>query len=297
VARLRRFVVTPFGLAVVGLLVLAGWAVWTAGIFDSGLARQVRVSSVYVAPGVGLDEGAAAKVVGNRRLVVVFLGSDADLSEACHDVADAAYGTLVILFQRGDGELEHYGCSQFPGSDIDGENFGKAFTAETAIASGADEFVDRPLEAVKVVAVNYDGLVRAGIVPDGARTIEPSAPRYLLAGAAVLAVVGGAVTVFLVGRRVGGLAVAHRDEHESISDARASLNAKAAVLAQQIIELDRRVPDGEHRRLAAEYAELAGDLAVEESDRELTDSALAARIDVLTVRARKLARTVSGRRS
>jgi hypothetical protein len=287
-ARLTRSLRTPFGFAVLALLVLAGWATWTAGIFDGPVARQVRSSSVYVAPGIDLDADAAAKVIGNRRLVVVFLDKDADLAEACDDTGAAAAGTLVMFFKPADGEFDHYGCANFADDDIDGDNFGKAFVAETNAAEGAGQFLDRPLEAVKVVAVNYDGLVKAGVVPDGARTIEPSAPRYLLAGAAVLAVIGGAVTVYLVGRRVGRLADRHQSEHEELSDARASLNAKAAVLAQQIIDLDRRTATDERRRLAADYAELAAELAADDPDPGLGD-----RIDVLTERARELSRTAA----
>lgn len=295
-ARLTRSLRTPFGFAVLALLVLAGWATWTAGVFDGPIARQVRSASVYVAPGIHLDQNAAAKVIGNRRLVVVFLDKDADLAEACDDTESAAAGTLMMLFKPGDDEFDHYGCAHFAGDDPDGENFGKAFVAETAAADGADQFVDRPLEAVKVVAVNYDSLVRAGIVPDGPRTIEPSAPRYLLAGAAVLAVIGGAIAVYVVGRRLGRLADRHRTAAEAAADTRESLNAKAAVLAQQIITLDRQTAKDEHRGLAADYAELAADLSAEHPDPELAD-----RIDALTERARNLsrtaARTTSRRRS
>lgn len=283
-ARLIRTLLTLFGAAVLALLVLAGWAAWTAGLFDSAIARHVRSSSVYVAPGIDLDERAAARVIGNRRLVVIFLGGDADLADACHQTSRAAFGTLVMLFQPKGDELDHYGCAQFPGADD--ENFGKAFVAETTVAQGADQFVDRPLDAVKVLAVNYDGLVRAGVVPDGARTIEPSAPRYLLAGVAVLAVLGGAVAVYVVGRRLGRFATRRQAAGAAASDRRASLNAKAAVLARQIIELDRRPAGDEYRLPAADYAELAAELASDNPG-----LGLGARIDALAERAGKLTRS------
>lgn len=283
---MARLIRTPFGAAVLGLLVLAGWAAWSAGIFDGTVARHVRTSSVYVAPGIDLDEQAAERVIGNRRLVVVFLDRDADLAEACDDVEDAAAGTLVMMFKPGDGELEHYGCAQFF-DDSDDENFGKAFAMETTAPQGADEFLDRPLDAVKVVAVNYDSLVKAGVVPDGARTIDPSAPRYLLAVAAVVTVLAGAVTVFLAGRRIGRLAARRQGEDQAVSDARASLNAKAAVLAGHIIELDRRTGKDAHRKLAADYAKLATDLA---ADTDQVDPTLVDRVDLLTERARELRR-------
>lgn len=293
--RVRKFLATPFGLAALALLVLAGWATWSAGIFDGPVAREVRSSSVYVAPGVDLDEAAAEKVIGNRRLVVVFLEPGADLSDGCDAVSGAADGTLVLMLSAEDGEFDHYGCARFPG--VDDENFGKAFVAETRIAGGADQFTDRPLDALKVIAVNYDSLVKAGMVPDGARTISPSLPRYLVAVAAIAAVVGGAVTMWVVGRRTGRLAADHRAERDAAEDARGSLNARTAVLAKHIIDLDGRFSRAdkdfrrEYRQLAADYAELAADLTDGDIDHDLREQ-----VDALTDRARSLAGQRKSRR-
>jgi len=287
-SRVKKFLATPFGLAAVALLVLAGWATWTAGIFDGPVAKDVRSSSVYVAPGLDVDEAAAEKIIGNRRLVVVFLDRGADLAEGCDDTSSAADGTLVLLLSPEDGEFDRYGCAHFPGDDD--ENFGKAFAAEMRIAGGSDQFTDRPLEALRVIAVNYDALVKAGIVPDGARTISPSLPRYLVAVAAVVAVIGGAVTMWVVGRRAGRLAAGHRAERDAAADVRGSLNAKAAVLAKQIIDLDGRYSRADknfrrkYQRLAADYAELAADL----TDGEVQPS-LGTKVDALSDRARDLA--------
>ncbi len=291
--RVRKFLATPFGLATLALLVLAGWASWSAGIFDGPVARDVRSSSVYVAPGLDVDEAAAEKIVGNRRLVVAFMAPGDDLSEGCDDVSGAADGTLVLLLSPDDDEFDTYGCAQFPGDDD--ENFGKAYVAETVIAGGADQFTDRPLEALRVIAVNYDGLVKAGAVPDGARTISPSLPRYLVALAAIGAVLGGAVTLFVVGRRAGRLAATHRTERETATDARGALNAKAAVLAKHIIALDG-VAEGadfrrEYRELAADYAELAADLTDGDVQPELR-----AKVDALMKRAERLTASRSQRR-
>ncbi|MGB3441396.1 MAG: hypothetical protein WBA97_21815 [Actinophytocola sp.] len=294
-SRVTRFLGTPFGLAAVALLVLAGWATWTAGIFDGPIAKEVRSSSVYVAPGLDVDKAAAEKIIGNRRLVVVFLPRGADLGEACDDTSGAADGTLVLLLSPGDDEFEHYGCAQFPGDDD--ENFGKAFVAETQIPGGADQFHDRPLEALKVISVNYDGLVKAGAVPDGARTISPSLPRYLVAVAAIVAVLGGAVTMYVAGRRAGRQAAGHRAERDTARDALGSLNAKAAVLAKQIIDLDGRYPRAdsdfrrEYRQLAADYAELASGL----TDGEV-EPGLGPKVEALGDRARELAAGPSRRR-
>lgn len=294
-SRLTRFLSTPFGVAVLGLAVLAGWSLWSAGALDDDLQRAARSGSVYAADGVQLDEAAAARIIGNRRLFVAFLEPGADLRESCDDTDGPADGTLVLLLSRaeGDEDYDSYGCSRLPGHDD--ENFGKAFVAETVISSGIDEFVDRPLDALKVVAVTYDQLVRAGTVPDGARTISPSLPRYLVAAAAVLAIVAGTAFGYVAARRVGRLAAEHREERDTAADARSSLSAKAAVLAQRIIELDGRYTRAtretafrkRYRALAADYADLAGDIAAADERGEV-DRGLAERVDALTERCREL---------
>ncbi|WP_433719787.1 hypothetical protein ACQP2Y_33355 [Actinoplanes sp. CA-051413] len=282
--------VTPFGLAVVACLILAGWALWSGGILDGAIARQVRSSSVYAAPGIDLDRPAAQRVIGNRRLVVIMLapGTD-DLRQGCDAARQAAKGTLVLVLSRQDDEYDTYGCALLPG--VDDENFGKAAVAETTIGSGIDGFADRPLEALKVVAVNYDGLVKAGVVPDGARTISPSLPRYLIAAAAIAAVLLGAAGLYVAGRRAGRLAVAEHERRAAAVDAGNATSAAAAVLAQQIVELDGRSPrgrrktfDNQYRRLAGDYAELLGELAAGTGS-----AALDRRIEALSKRCRELA--------
>lgn len=280
--------VTPFGLAVVACLILAGWALWSGGILDGPIAREVRSSSVYAAPEVGLDRPAAQRVIGNRRLVVIMLKpGTADLRPGCDAARQAAKGTLVLVTSRDGDEFDTYGCALLP--DVDDENFGKAAVAETTIGSGIDGFADRPLEALKVIAVNYDGLVKAGVVPDGARTISPSLPRYLIAAAAILAVVLGAAGLYVAGRRAGRLAVAAGERRTAATDAGSAVSAAAAVLAQQIIDLDGRSSRGkgfdqQYRRLVSDYAELLGEFPGREDP-----AALERRIEALSVRCRKLA--------
>ncbi|MEU5695139.1 hypothetical protein [Actinosynnema sp. NPDC020468] len=248
---------TPFGAALLALLVLAGWALWSGGVLDGEVARQVRVSSVYAAPGYELDQAAAERIVGNRRLVVAFLEPDADLREACHGVRGAADGTLALMLKPGEDEFDRYSCALLPG--VDDENFGKAVVAETTLGAGVDQFVDQPLEALKVVAVNYDQLVKAGIVPDGARVISPSLPRFLVAAAAVGAVVAGAVLLYAGARRAGRLASVRRRRRTEVADDRAVLTAAATALAQRIIDLDaayaRTSADTHTARERAEFGE------------------------------------------
>jgi hypothetical protein len=276
--------VTPFGLAVAGCLILAGWALWSGGILDGTIARQVRSSSVYAAPGVALDRPAAQRVLGNRRLVVIMLAPGADdLRQGCDAARRAAKGTLVLVTSRDGDEYDTYGCALLP--DVDGKNLGKAAVAETTIGAGIDGFADRPLEALKVIAVNYDGLVKAGVVPDGARTISPSLPRYLIAAAAIVAVLLGAAGLYLAGRRAGRLAIAADERRVAAVDAGSALSAAAGVLAQQIIDLDERYASSkQYRRLVGDYVTLLGDLT------SGTDAGvLERRVEALGARCRKLA--------
>jgi hypothetical protein len=276
--------VRPFGLAVTACLILAGWALWSGGILDGPIARQVRSSSVYADPAVGLDQPAAERVLGNRRLVVIMLAPGTnDLRQGCDAARQAAKGTLVLVTSVDGDEFDTYGCALLPG--VADENFGRAAVAETTIGSGIDGFADRPLEALKVVAVNYDGLVKAGVVPDGARTISPSLPRYLIAAAAIAAVLLGAAGVYVTGRRAGRAAVRGSELRAEAVDAGSVLGAAAGVLAQQIIDLDGRRPfDREYRRLVGDYTELLSDLPG-----GAEAAVLERRIAALSKRCRKLA--------
>lgn len=289
---MRRLLATPFGLAVLALVAFAGWSLWSAGLLDDDLQRAARSGSVYVADGVEVDQDEAERVIGNRRLFVALLEPGADLSAGCDELDGPADGTLVLLLSRDGDDFDSYGCSQLPGNDD--ENFGRAFVAETAISSGTDQFVDRPLDALKVVAVNYDQLVKADLVPDGARTISPSLPRYLVAAAAVVAVLAGTALAYLAARRAGRLAAAHRADRDGAEDARSSLSARAAVLAGHIIELDAKVGRQpafrtKYRALASDYAELVADFAAADERGEV-DPALGRRVEQLTDRCRELAK-------
>ncbi|WP_328455718.1 hypothetical protein [Amycolatopsis sp. NBC_00438] len=284
---MKRFFRSAFGIAVLGCLVLAGWAVWSAEVFDGPVARQLRTASVYAAPGVAIDRPAAERVIGNRRLVVGFLAPGADLSDACDSLGGAVDGTLAVMLSRDGDDFEKYGCSRLPGSDD--ENFGKAFVAETMIGNGIDAFADRPVDALKVLVVNYDLLVHSGAIPDGGRTVSPSLPRYLVAAAAVVAVVLGSLALYLAARRTARTALARQERRDAEADARTELSAAAAVLAQEIIDLDKRYAREKsaskfgrgYRSLVSDYALLLPDLGRETPE-------LRARVEKLLTRARKL---------
>ncbi|MER7277135.1 hypothetical protein ABT369_22085 [Dactylosporangium sp. NPDC000244] len=261
---MRRWIATPFGLAVLACLALAGWAAWSGGALDGPIARQVRTQSVYADPGTGLDVAAAERVIGNRRLVVILLRPGADLRDACHAVEHAADGTLVLVISRKTDGYDRYGCSQLPGSGD--EHFGDAFVAESVIGEGIGPFADRPLDAVKVIAVNYDKLAKADVVPADARTISPSLPRYLVAAAAVGSVLAGSAVLYFGARRAGRLAAARRERRERATDGRTVLSAAMAAVAQQIVDLDgapkqTKTARKRFRAAAADYSELLEDVA------------------------------------
>ncbi|GAB3573837.1 hypothetical protein GCM10027445_33660 [Amycolatopsis endophytica] len=280
-----RFFRGTFGAATVVCLAFVVWALWTGGIFEGAMAREVRTSSVYAADDVELDEAAAERIIGNRRLVVIMDSPGADLSEGCDDVESAVDGNLVLLLSQEDDDYDTYGCALLPGRDD--ENFGKAVVAEQIIKRGIGEFHDRPLDAIKVIAVNYDLLVRAGTVPDGARELSPPLPRFLIAGASVVAVVLGAVGINLAARRATRLAVRLQDQREAAGDARSKLTAGSAALAQQIIDLDaRRAKDKRYRRIIDDYVRLLDDIAEASTEEEYV--ALAERVDALGRRCLKL---------
>ncbi|MHA6792385.1 hypothetical protein ACVGVM_02530 [Pseudonocardia bannensis] len=282
---------TWFGLGTVACLLLAIWALWTAGLFEGPAARTVRTTSVYAAPGIELDTAAAERIIGNRRLVVVLLGPGADLSSTCDGLGNAAAGTLVLVMAREDDEFDTYGCGFLAGGDIDEGGFGERAVAESRIGAGIDGFVDRPLDALKVVVLNYDQLVDLDVLPNDARTFSPSLPRYLIATAAITAVVGGALTLYLAARRAGGQVVASSIRREESADSRAVLSAEMALVARQIIDLDgapghRRA--AQHAHLAVAYSTLLDEITAADRDGRSSD------YEQFTARARTLSGKLRG---
>ncbi|KID30854.1 hypothetical protein HQ32_01538 [Prauserella sp. Am3] len=223
----------PFLLAVLLAVVLAGWAAFTGGIFDGKVAQALRGSSVYAAPEYRIDLDEARHVIGNRKLTVGFLSPDDDASAVCKNVSRAADGTLFVALTRDDDTWNAYGCSHHT------DDIGKGMVAETIISRGIDTFADRPVDTLKVIVVNFDRLVRAGNVPDGARTVDPPLPRYLLAGAALCAVVLGAAAAYALARAAGRRAAQRRIEAETGDDTRSVLNAETGAVSQALIDLDR----------------------------------------------------------
>ncbi|GAA0895737.1 hypothetical protein [Pseudonocardia zijingensis] len=267
--QIMRQLGTAFGLGAVACVLLAGWAVWTAGLFDGPAARTVRTTSVYAAPGVGLDTAAAERIIGNRRLVVVMLESGSDLDAACDGLGNAAAGTLALLMSPEDDEFDTYGCGFLDGGDVDDEGFGERAVAETRIGAGVDGFFDRPLDALKVVVTNYDQLVDLGVLPDDARTFSPPLPRYLIAAAAISAVVVGALALYLVAHRAGRRAVVRSVRREETGDSRGLLSAEMALVARQIIDIDGlpgQKRAAQHARLAVDYATLLDEIAAADRD-------------------------------
>lgn len=294
----------PFRAAVLACLLLIGWAAWAGGIFDDDLGRQVRTSSFYASPSLDVDQAEAERIIGNRRLVVVLLEPGADLREGCQSTSGAAEGNLVLLLSpNGDG-YDTYGCAHFP--EDDGDNFGKAFVAESVISRGVDQFADAPLDALKVVVVNYDTLVRGGAVPDGSRTVNPPLGRYLAAAAALVAVLAGTAVAYLSAQRAGRTAVRRREQREALGDARSTLSAASAVLAQQIIDLDghfaaldqpeSRLGKGQRRlrrqywNIVSRYTRLSERIVRADADEHLDVAALTAEAEALSQECHTLAK-------
>ncbi|MGH3585017.1 MAG: hypothetical protein ACRDQ0_01735 [Pseudonocardia sp.] len=267
--RIMRQVGTWFGLGTVACLLLAIWALWTAGLIEGAAARTVRTTSVYAAPGIELDISAAEQIIGNRRLVVVMLEPGADLSATCDGLGNAAAGTLVLAMAREGDEFDTYGCGFLAGGEVDEDGFGGRAVAESRIGAGIDGFVDRPLDALKVVVINYDQLVALDVLPDDARTSSPSLPRYLIAAAAITAVVVGALALYVVAHRAGGQAAASSIRREESEDSRAALSAEMALVARQIIDLDGRPGHrraAQHTHLAVAYATLLDEITTADRD-------------------------------
>ncbi|WP_328608278.1 hypothetical protein OG943_03910 [Amycolatopsis sp. NBC_00345] len=285
--RVRRFLKSGFGLVTLACLVLAGWATWSAGVFDGPLARQLRSSPVYAAPGQQVDLAAAERIVGNRRLVIGFLDGGTDLPDACHTLSNAAPDTIAVLLSPKADDFDHYTCSRFPGAYD--ANFGKSFVAESKITDGIGGFSKQPLNAVKTIVVNYDQLVRSSTIPDGSRTIDPSLPRYLIAIAALAAVIAGAAGLYFGARRAAAATGAHRIHRVESDDEKATLSSSAAVLAQEIIDLDSRYARADHNgSFARKYRQLASDYANLLPQLGKDDSRLRTRVEELLARARKL---------
>lgn len=288
---------TTYRWVLVGCVVLAGWLLWSGGIFDGQVASTIRSSSVYADASYHLDTVAAQRVVGNRRLAVVFLDTtDGQVAaQTCKDLHRAADGVLVVVVYHGDDGLENYGCALYP--DADDDNFGKAYVSEAQIATGISGFADDPLTAVKVMAVKYDALAHAGVAPQEARVIQASAPRYLLALIALAAVIVGAAVLYVISRRAGRAIADVTDESVATADQLAAVNATMAGTAATILQVDGQysAPANEsaawladYRRLAADYAALSAEITRSGGDHSAVDvlqqraDALAEHADALT---------------
>lgn len=228
------------GLDIMLLVLMLGLAVtclWGAGVFDSDIKKDIRVSNVYVEDGVDVEEQAAEEIVGNRHLVIIYLAGELGErgGEICDDVQSVAEGSIVAIV---DEALDIYGCALIPGRDD--ENFGKAFVAESIIGSGIGALSDDPQEAAKAMVSNFDTLVAAGLAPQEARAIDPPLSRFIIAGIALVVVVLGALITHLRGRRVAHL---QADSLERRAAARGRLAERDVALASagmQILALDEK---------------------------------------------------------
>lgn len=232
-ARSRGLDLTLFGL----MLALAVACLWGAGIFDSAIEKDVRVSNVYVEDGVAVDEHAVEEVVGNRHLVIVYL--DGELGErggeVCDDVESVAEGSIVAIV---DESLDMYGCALIPGRDD--ENLGKAYVAESVLGYGVEALERDPQEAAKVMVSNFDTLIAAGLAPQEARAIDPPFSRFIIAGIAIALVVLGALVMHLRGRRVAHLQAEALERRAAARGRLAERDTALASAGTRILELDEK---------------------------------------------------------
>lgn len=284
---LRTLLRTRFRAATLAVVILAGWAAWTGGLLDGQVARQVRSAPTWIAPEFGVDPAQANQIIGNRRLVVILREpSDERARDVCKSVDSAADGSVILVLTRDGNSLDRYGCATMYSSDAD---IGKANVVEDKVASGLSGFADRPLDALRIAAVNYDGLVRIGFLPEGARVIAPSFPRYLLALVALGAVLTAAAGTWLLGRRAGRETAARGIEREQRGDLRDRISTVMTGIAQDVIDLDtRQSGDPDYRLLVADYTDLMADVAAHDGRRTPTGSS--GHLNALYRRARALAR-------
>lgn len=241
----------------VALLPVALLLAWTAGVFDSDIARTVRTSSVYVEPGAEVDATRAAEVIGDRRLILVYLATELGDrgGEICDDLESAVDGNLVVIL--GD-DLESYGCALIPGRDD--ENFGKAAAAEIIIARGITLLEGDKTESAKIMSATYDGLVRAGNLPADARVLRAPAASYIVAAVLVGTVAAAAIGINLAGRRLGSAAADDAAARRRRQGAFSRRDAALAAAGARILELDAAyadLPTGplhrSNRRLVRDY--------------------------------------------
>ncbi|MEJ7650152.1 MAG: hypothetical protein WKF57_14140 [Nakamurella sp.] len=247
---------------VVALLAIGGWALVTGGVFDSPVAHTVRSASIWSDPAVGLDDAAARQVIGDRRLVIVVRAANATPSarDACRDLDAAAEGTVVVILTAEADDWATYGCQYLFDSDDD---LGRAAVIEERVSTGVGAFPGRPLDAVRTIVVNYDLLVAFDRIPGDARTFRPSLPRYVLAGAALAAVVFGAVGIWWAARRAGRSLGATAAVDQVDSDHRAVLSTAMTAIAHGLLRVDSRPgEDGTGRNdLFGRYLAIAGRIA------------------------------------
>ncbi|WP_153506589.1 cation:proton antiporter [Cumulibacter manganitolerans] len=210
-------------------------AVSGAGVLDDDIQRDIRLSNVYVAPGVDVEEAAAERIVGNRNLVVVYL--DGDLGDrgsgVCDSLSGIAKGSFVAIL---DEDLDMYGCSLLPGADE--ENLGKAYVAETVMRFGVEMVAEEKIQSARVLASSYDRAVAAGLAPQEAREIRAPFARYLVAAIALGTALVGSLAVYWRGRRLG-----HAFADATLADAglrgrRLQRDAALASVGVRLLEAD-----------------------------------------------------------
>lgn len=275
--RSARINASELGLMLTCLLLTIAM-LWGSGLFDGEIAKDVRVSNVYVEPGVNIDAAEAERIIGNRHLVAIYLDGQMDGRgrDICDDVDSVAAGSFVAVL---DEDLNMYGCSLLPGADDPDEAFGKAYASEMVMQYGIKMVADDPIQSARVLASTFDRLVAAGLAPQEARAITPPLGRYIVAGIAGSTAVLGSLLLYARGRRLGDQIADSIDEDITLSGKVARRDNLLASVGVRLLAADVRVEQimstpERHRtaadrrfvhiyqRLTKEYVELNADVVV-----------------------------------
>jgi len=103
---IRRLFASPFGLAVLGCLLLAVWALWSGGILDGPVARKVRSSSVYAAPGTQAESYPVAIDEANAHAILIGHDVALDCGAGLPLEAPSAAAGIALVTSQGEAAAD-----------------------------------------------------------------------------------------------------------------------------------------------------------------------------------------------
>lgn len=266
----RRRSTSPFRLALVAGIMLAGWLVWPQITLPfssvAPIISTLQSDSVFIEDGATVPADTAERVretLGRRPAAMIVLAQNSAFTDRpldiCTAVADHLDDVEVMVSRVGKGFV-----TQCQGSDlpvlVDGDGF------DAGLGSSLDRMTwmfddDIPGQAEQL-ALLMDAAVKGGRLADTERTFSAPATAWLAAGGIVVAVIGGAVLLFW-GVRTGGRIVMERRRRRAELTARyADVDAVVSEAALALLDIDPQDPDrtAAAARLAADYRAVLDDL-------------------------------------